>query len=135
MLSTLFLIPFQPISNDYIDKNGSGKVIVPWPGTVLHYYAATSVVRWEDFELEHEDLTDKFASFGNGVTMDGFVPDQYPWVHPPVVQSTNTATQGQLERAGTEPPTSMFGFPTQIWMRSKIKFNHVVATGISLRSK
>lgn len=69
--------------NWIIDKNANGKVIVPWPGTVLHYYAATEIIRWEDFELEYEDPADKYASFGNGVTADGFVPDQFPWVISP----------------------------------------------------
>lgn len=66
-----------------LDKNSRGKVIVPWPGTVLHYYAATEIVRWEDFDLEYENPAEKYASFGNGVTTDGFVPEQFPWVIPP----------------------------------------------------
>jgi hypothetical protein len=65
------------------DKNDNGKVIVPWPGTVLHYYAATEIVRWEDFDLVYENPDEKYASFGNGVTIDGFVPSRFPWVHPP----------------------------------------------------
>ncbi|KAJ5544974.1 hypothetical protein N7535_006639 [Penicillium sp. DV-2018c] len=64
-------------------KNAKGKVIVPWPGTVLHYYAATEIVRWEDFELNYENPDDKYGSFGNGVTADGFVPNKFPWLHPP----------------------------------------------------
>ncbi|CAP97906.1 Pc22g06180 [Penicillium rubens Wisconsin 54-1255] len=47
-------------------KNDNGKVIVPWPGTVLHYYAATEIVRWEDFDLVYENPDEKYASFGNG---------------------------------------------------------------------
>ncbi|KAL5361448.1 hypothetical protein BJX96DRAFT_165901 [Aspergillus floccosus] len=54
-------------------KNRDGKVIVPWPGTVLHYYAAT--------RIGHE-----YESFGNGITQDGFVPDEFPWV----AQGTST---------------------------------------------
>ncbi|KAI2730638.1 hypothetical protein CBS147332_2490 [Penicillium roqueforti] len=65
------------------DKNDNGKVVVPWPGTVLHYYAATEIIRWEDFDLVYENPDEKYASFGNGVTVDGFVPDHFPWVHPP----------------------------------------------------
>ncbi|KAJ5597825.1 hypothetical protein N7537_007909 [Penicillium hordei] len=64
-------------------KNDNGKVVVPWPGTVLHYYAATEIVRWEDFDLVYENPDEKYASFGNGVTIDGFVPNHFPWVHPP----------------------------------------------------
>ncbi|KAI3129808.1 hypothetical protein CBS147326_6257 [Penicillium roqueforti] len=64
-------------------KNDNGKVVVPWPGTVLHYYAATEIIRWEDFDLVYENPDEKYASFGNGVTVDGFVPDHFPWVHPP----------------------------------------------------
>ncbi|KAF9890793.1 hypothetical protein FE257_005363 [Aspergillus nanangensis] len=59
-------------------KNQMGKVVVPWPGTILHYYAATEIVRWEDFDLRFEGHA--FGSFGNGVTADGFVPDSFPWV-------------------------------------------------------
>jgi hypothetical protein len=65
------------------DKNENGKVIVPWPGTVLHYYAATEIVRWEDFKLVHENPDERYGTFGNGVTQDGFVPHQFPWVHHP----------------------------------------------------
>ncbi|KAJ5415713.1 hypothetical protein N7465_004408 [Penicillium sp. CMV-2018d] len=64
-------------------KNDNGKVVVPWPGTVLHYYAATEIVRWEDFDIVYENPDEKYASFGNGVTIDGFVPNHFPWVHPP----------------------------------------------------
>ncbi|KAJ5779388.1 hypothetical protein N7457_007108 [Penicillium paradoxum] len=64
-------------------KNGNGKVVVPWPGTVLHYYAATEIVRWEDFDLVHETLNEKFGSFGNGVTAEGFAPNRIPWLHHP----------------------------------------------------
>lgn len=58
-------------------------MVVPWPGTVLHYYAATEIIRREDFDLVYENPDEKYASFGNGVTVDGFVPDHFPWVHPP----------------------------------------------------
>ncbi|KAJ5823236.1 hypothetical protein N7447_005576 [Penicillium robsamsonii] len=64
-------------------KNDNGKVVVPWPGTVLHYYAATEIVRWEDFDLVYENPDEKYASFGNGVTIDGFTPNRFPWVIPP----------------------------------------------------
>ncbi|KGO78366.1 hypothetical protein PITC_068290 [Penicillium italicum] len=81
-------IPNSPSFTDRLilsgtDKNDNGKVVVPWPGTVLHYYAATEIVRWEDFDLVYENPDDKYASFGNGVTIDGFVPNHFPWVHPP----------------------------------------------------
>jgi hypothetical protein len=81
-----------------IDKNANGKVIVPWPGTVLHYYAATEIIRWEDFDLEYEDPADKYASFGNGVTADGFVPDQFPWVIPPISQQDPVPVKCELPR-------------------------------------
>ncbi|KAJ5380348.1 uncharacterized protein N7496_002776 [Penicillium cataractarum] len=71
---------------NFFDKNANGKIIVPWPGTVLHYYAATEIIRWEDFDLEYENPAEKYASFGNGVTADGFVPDRFPWVIPPLQQ-------------------------------------------------
>jgi hypothetical protein len=58
-------------------------VIVPWPGTVLHYYKATEIVRWEDFDLVYETPRNRFASFGNGVTANGFVPNRFPWLHHP----------------------------------------------------
>ncbi|KAK0389844.1 hypothetical protein NLU13_3417 [Sarocladium strictum] len=70
----------QPCSSWY--KDSSGRVIVPWPGTILHYYAATEIVRWEDYDLEFEDETQKYASFGNGVTLEGFNPDMLPWLKP-----------------------------------------------------
>lgn len=105
-----------------IDKNDSGKVIVPWPGTVLHYYAATTNVRWEDFDFEYEDPNDKFGSFGNGVTLDGFVPDQFPWVHRPVVQNPT--------KEKIEPIATTSRLPS-IWLRGKIKFTHILATRIS----
>jgi hypothetical protein len=69
-----------------LDKNDNGKIIVPWPGTVLHYYAATEIIRWEDFDLEYENPAERYASFGNGVTADGFVPNQFPWLIPPIQQ-------------------------------------------------
>ncbi|GAB1192826.1 hypothetical protein APSETT444_002023 [Aspergillus pseudonomiae] len=64
-------------------KNKYGKIIVPWPGTTNHYFAATEIVRWEDFDLVFEDPAQKYMSFGNGVTMDGFKPESIPWVQPP----------------------------------------------------
>ncbi|KAF5267419.1 hypothetical protein FOXYS1_1709, partial [Fusarium oxysporum] len=53
----------EPCSSWY--KLPSGKVIVPWPGTILHYYAATEIVRWEDYDLKFDEDEQKFASFGN----------------------------------------------------------------------
>ncbi|KAI4599565.1 hypothetical protein KJ359_002012 [Pestalotiopsis sp. 9143b] len=61
-------------------KRPNGKVIVPWPGTILHYYAATEFVRWEEYDLVFEEEDQKCASFGNGVTIDGFKPEQVPWL-------------------------------------------------------
>ncbi|CAG8122926.1 unnamed protein product [Penicillium olsonii] len=70
-----------PCSSWY--KNRNDKVIVPWPGTVIHYYKATEIVRWEDFDLVYKNPGNKYESFGNGVTADGFVPNQFPWHHSP----------------------------------------------------
>lgn len=53
----------SPLMLDMTDKNSNSKVIVPWPGTMLHYYAATKIVRWKDFGLECEDPSDKFGGF------------------------------------------------------------------------
>ncbi|KAE8150627.1 hypothetical protein BDV25DRAFT_129391 [Aspergillus avenaceus] len=64
-------------------KNKTGKIIVPWPGTTNQYYAATEVVRWEDFDLVFEDPGQKYRSFGNGVTMEGFAPESVLWVQDP----------------------------------------------------
>ncbi|PYH91186.1 monooxygenase [Aspergillus ellipticus CBS 707.79] len=64
-------------------KARDGRVVVPWPGTIRHYYAATEIVRWEDFELVFQDPSHKFQSFGNGVTKDGFLLDKIPWVPAP----------------------------------------------------
>lgn len=88
MFSTFLsqVCPRECTHNGSIDKNDNGKIIVPWPGTVLHYYAATEIIRWEDFDLEYENPAERYASFGNGVTADGFVPDQFPWVIPPIQQ-------------------------------------------------
>ncbi|KAK5992095.1 FAD-binding monooxygenase moxY [Cladobotryum mycophilum] len=61
-------------------KTKSGKIIVPWPGTTLHYYAATEFVRWEDYEIEHSSPGEKYASFGNGITPEGFTPTSIPWL-------------------------------------------------------
>jgi hypothetical protein len=60
------------------DKLPNEKVIVPWPGTILHYYAATEIVRWEDYDLEFDEDEQKFASFGNGITVEGFTPHSIP---------------------------------------------------------
>ncbi|KAG7408174.1 hypothetical protein Forpe1208_v012437 [Fusarium oxysporum f. sp. rapae] len=68
----------EPCASWYKDMNK--KVIVPWPGTILHYYAATDIVRWEDYDLEFDDDKQKFASFGNGITVEGFNPDRIPWL-------------------------------------------------------
>lgn len=88
--------PRQCTHNGFIDKNDNGKIIVPWPGTVLHYYAATEIIRWEDFDLEYENPAEKYASFGNGVTAEGFVPDQFPWVIPPIQQERPEFAQSDL---------------------------------------
>ncbi|KAE8378315.1 hypothetical protein BDV26DRAFT_281225 [Aspergillus bertholletiae] len=64
-------------------KNKYGKIIVPWPGTTNHYYAATEIIRWEDFDLVFADPTQRYMSFGNGVTRDGFSPGSIPWLQPP----------------------------------------------------
>ncbi|KAI3570579.1 hypothetical protein IWW34DRAFT_903256, partial [Fusarium oxysporum f. sp. albedinis] len=56
------------------------KVIVPWPGTILHYYAATEIVRWEGYDLKFEQDDQKFASFGNGITEEGFTPKSITWL-------------------------------------------------------
>ncbi|KAJ5121352.1 uncharacterized protein N7515_009313 [Penicillium bovifimosum] len=64
-------------------KNDDGKVMVPWPGTLLHYYRATELIRWEDFDLRHRSATQPYGSFGNGLTEDGFVPEKFPWVNVP----------------------------------------------------
>ncbi|CAG8901248.1 unnamed protein product [Penicillium egyptiacum] len=61
-------------------KNENGKVTVPWPGTMLHYYRATQTIRWEDFELRHFSPSLRYDSFGNGLTVEGFVPEEFPWV-------------------------------------------------------
>ncbi|KAM0079753.1 hypothetical protein ACKRZS_008105 [Fusarium odoratissimum] len=68
----------EPCASWYKDMNK--KVIVPWPGTILHYYAAADIVRWEDYDLEFDDDKQKFASFGNGITVEGFTPDRIPWL-------------------------------------------------------
>ncbi|VTT60167.1 unnamed protein product [Fusarium fujikuroi] len=67
----------EPCSSWYKSKK---KVIVPWPGTILHYYSATEIVRWEDYDLKFEDDDQKFASFGNGITVEGFTPKSIPWL-------------------------------------------------------
>ncbi|PHH72692.1 hypothetical protein CDD80_4377 [Ophiocordyceps camponoti-rufipedis] len=61
-------------------KSRGGKVVGPWPGTILHYYAATEIVRWEDYELGFIDEDQKYSSFGNGVTLGGFDPESFPWL-------------------------------------------------------
>lgn len=48
---------------------------------MLHYYAATKIVRWEDYDIEFEDKEQKFASFGNGITIEGFNPENIPWIY------------------------------------------------------
>lgn len=63
-----------------IDKNSKGKVYVPWPGTMLHYAETVKIVRWEDFDLTFENAKNKYASLGNGVTVNGFAPDSVPWL-------------------------------------------------------
>jgi hypothetical protein len=66
--------------NYYVADKSNKKVIVPWPGTILHYYAATEIVRWEDYDLKFEEDDQKFASFGNGITVEGFTPKSIPWI-------------------------------------------------------
>ncbi|KAK8002351.1 hypothetical protein PG989_002070 [Apiospora arundinis] len=56
------------------------KVIVPWPGTILHHYKATEVIRWEDFDLRFQNESMKYDSFGNGITSEGFAPQEIPWL-------------------------------------------------------
>ncbi|KAF4990498.1 hypothetical protein FGRMN_8429 [Fusarium graminum] len=68
-----------PCSSWY--KLPNGKIIVPWPGTIHHYYAATEIVRWEDFDLKYEADGQGFACFGNGITVEGFSPDNIPWLY------------------------------------------------------
>jgi hypothetical protein len=84
---------------------------VPWPGTVLHYYAATEIIRWEDFHLEYENANDtKYDSFGNGVTAVGFVPDQYPWVHRPIsFPRTQTHKKSELLVQSLSPSNMWHG--------------------------
>ncbi|OQD87616.1 hypothetical protein PENANT_c005G08573 [Penicillium antarcticum] len=88
-------------------KNENGKVIVPWPGTVFHYYAATEIIRWEDFDLVYQNARDKYGSFGNGVTAVGFVPDQFPWVHRPIAFFSQTQTE-KAEPAPTLIPSNLW---------------------------
>lgn len=71
------------ILNSSSDKLPNGKVVVPWPGTTLHYYAATEIIRWEDFDLRFSDLEQKYASFGNGITPEAFSPATIPWLEAP----------------------------------------------------
>ncbi|KAK2471060.1 hypothetical protein H9L39_17291 [Fusarium oxysporum f. sp. albedinis] len=68
----------EPCSSWY--KLPNGKVIAPWPGTIPHYYAATEIVRWEDYELKFDEDSQKYASFGNGITVEGFVLESIPWL-------------------------------------------------------
>jgi hypothetical protein len=37
-------------------------------------------VRWEDYDLKFDEDEQKFASFGNGITVEGFTPDSIPWL-------------------------------------------------------
>jgi hypothetical protein len=69
-----------PGPNYYVTDKSNEKVIVPWPGTILHYYAATEIVRWEDYDLKFEEDDQKFASFGNGIKVEGFTPQSIPWL-------------------------------------------------------
>ncbi|KAL2202390.1 monooxygenase [Sarocladium strictum] len=61
-------------------KNSAGKVFVPWPGTIYHFLQATSLVRWEDFDFKWSDPANKYASFGNGITKEGFAFESPPWL-------------------------------------------------------
>ncbi|KAJ6189336.1 hypothetical protein N7519_004244 [Penicillium mononematosum] len=99
--------------------NDNGKVIVPWPGTVLHYYAATEIVRWEDFDLVYENPDEKYASFGNGVTIDGFVPNRFPWVHPP--------TDIQKPEMNAEPASLLLA-PSNMLYRVTSQFLQLLGT-------
>ncbi|KAK5271829.1 hypothetical protein LTR96_003657 [Exophiala xenobiotica] len=64
-------------------KDANGKVFIPWPGTILHYIHATSLVRWEDFDFVFENPHQKYASLGNGVPPEGFAPESPPWLRKP----------------------------------------------------
>ncbi|KAJ9484256.1 hypothetical protein VN97_g9131 [Penicillium thymicola] len=95
-------------------KNDNGKVVVPWPGTVLHYYAATEIVRWEDFDLVYENPDEKYASFGNGVTIDGFMPNHFPWVHPPTdIQKPERNVEG-ASRVRAPPSNVLYRVTSQV---------------------
>jgi len=48
---------------------------------MLHYYAATEYVRWEHFDIEFSHEDSSFASFGNGITTEGFEPKSLPWLN------------------------------------------------------
>jgi hypothetical protein len=109
------------------DKNANGKVIVPWPGTVLHYYAATEIVRWEDFELDYENPDEKYGSFGNGVTADGFVPNEFPWLHPPTIVP-------QPERKA-EPATQVLAAPSNILFRVMSQVLRMLGGGAHSRGR
>ncbi|KAJ5961998.1 hypothetical protein N7501_006939 [Penicillium viridicatum] len=99
-------------------KNDNGKVVVPWPGTVLHYYAATEIVRWEDFDLVYENPDEKYASFGNGVTIDGFVPNHFPWLHPP--------TDIQKPERNVEPASRVLAPPSNVLYRVTSQVLHLL---------
>ncbi|KAK7963574.1 monooxygenase [Apiospora saccharicola] len=92
-----------PCSSWY--KTESGKVIVPWPGTMLHYYRATEVVRWEDFDLRFQDESMKYGSFGNGITSEGFAPKEIPWL-------TGGQSRNQKSLAARQPSTPPEPKPT-----------------------
>ncbi|KAF2993663.1 hypothetical protein E8E13_000449 [Curvularia kusanoi] len=64
-------------------KFPNGKVVVPWPGSYLHYAQAVRIVRWEDYDLAFEDSEQRFGSFGNGITCDGICSENIPWLHAP----------------------------------------------------
>jgi hypothetical protein len=54
-------------------------VFLPWPGTIMHYVRTTELIRWEDFDFVW-DSKNKYDSLGNGVTEEGFAPENFPWL-------------------------------------------------------
>jgi hypothetical protein len=45
----------------------------------MHHVRTTELIRWEDFDFVW-DSRNKYDLLGNGVTEEGYAPEDFPWL-------------------------------------------------------
>jgi hypothetical protein len=68
----------------------------------LHYVKTTELIRWEDFDFVW-DTMNKYDSLGNGVTAEGFAPENFPWLRVESIPSGPKAVQHAEMRDEVKP--------------------------------